>query len=129
MGILLVQGTCWEDGGCTCMARVLDNDGSRALQADVASISRSIFDLDGATPTVAVSGPTDIPVATGVYDTLQTDDRWSEDATGYNFANVVPASVFSSGGHRYRIEYKFTPVGGQVYWTVYEVLAESVYTS
>lgn len=129
MSILLVKGQCWEDGACTCMARIVDNDGSAALKADLSTISRSVFDLDGDTPTVVYSGPTAVVVASSIFNTLQTDDRWDVDEVGYNFLNVVPASVLSSGGHRYRIEYLFTPVDGEVYWAVYELWTEPIYTS
>ena len=128
MSILVIQGEGWEDGGITVMARVVDNDGENVLQADVTSISRTVFNL-AVSKTVPVSVATAIVVADSVFDTLQTDDRWTEDATGYNFLDTIPASVFATGGCTYRAEYEFTPTTGEVYWVVANLWVEPLLTS
>lgn len=123
-----IKGTCWEDGGCSLMARVVGPTSAAITQAAVSSITCAVFDLDGDSPSSAVATPS-IVVASTVFDTLQTDGRWSVDSTGYNFRYDAAASIFATGGHRYRFEFRFTPASGQVYWVVFEVTAESLLTS
>jgi hypothetical protein len=118
----------WEDGGATFLARVVGVDGSNMTQSAVSTITCAVFDLGSATPETAVSTPT-VTKASTVFDTLQTDGRWTKDTTGYNFRHTIGATVFSGGGKRYGIEYKFTPTSGEVYWVCYEVVTSNVRTS
>ena len=80
----------WEDSGYTVLARILGHDGSAITRSDVASIAwvtreRTIPD------TIVDSGT--LVVADTVYDSLQTsDDRWSRDTTGFNFAVAMAAA-------------------------------------
>ena len=126
-----IKATVWEDGGAALMARVVGNSATAITQAAITSISYSVFDLSGTTPNTAITGysAVSLTVADVVYDTLQTDARWTADSTGYNFRHDIAAAVFATGGHRYRIEYKFTPATGSVFWLVYEITAKSLRTS
>lgn len=110
--------TVFEDSGFRWMARVTGSDGNDVQQSDIDSISYSVYDL----------GDTSSPTATGtldvldvVFDTLQTDSRWSKDSTGYNFGWNVPSSVFAEGNKTYRIEVKFTPFDGEAFHLVRDV--------
>ena len=123
----VTRETIWEDGDVTEMARFLIN-GANATQSDVTSIARKIFDLNGSTPNTAES-TTAPAVASTVFDTLQTDARWSKDATGYNFRERIAATNFPTAGHRYLVEYLFTGSGGEKFWIVFEHLAQSVRSS
>lgn len=125
--IQIVKATIWEDSAPVCLARVLDAAGDAVTQAGITSISRSVYNV--ASPTTAVDGPTAINVATSVYDTLQTDNGWTIDSTGWNFRDVVPASICSSAEVTYRIEYKFTPSSGEAFWAIFEVTTKALYTS
>lgn len=120
----------WEDGEATIMARVVGADGTAVQQADVTSIGYQIFNLMSGTPDTAVKTGT-YTIATVVFDTLQTDARWTVDSTGYNFRATHPteAGVFDTGGDRYRIEALFNPATGEDFWVVFEVLAQPVRTS
>ena len=124
----ITKATVWEDGGATCLARVLGNAGTAITQASLTSIGCKVFDLNSTTPETAVSTPT-VTIASAVFDTLQTDARWTVDSTGYNFLFVIAASVLTTGDHRYRVEFKFTPASGEVFWLVYELHAQAVSTS
>ena len=64
-----------------------------------------------------------------MFDTLQTDSRWSEDDTGYNFRHTVGASVFSEANHHYEIEYVFTPASGEVYAVVFRTMTKTLRSS
>lgn len=93
------------------MARMTTNAAANIVQADITSIERKTFDLDGTTPDTPVDTSA-IVVANSVFDTLQTDARWTEDATGYNFRDTVAATVLADGGRRYKVEYYFTMATG-----------------
>lgn len=115
-----------EDGGAQTMARVLANDATNAQQADISSITYKVFDIDNSNTETATGTLT---VSDVIFDTLQTDARWSVDTTGYNFRHEVPATAFPTGGNRYQIEYKCTPASGQVFWVVFGPRALAILTS
>ncbi len=121
---VIVTGSVFEDGGASLMARVVGNAGANIVQADITSIARNVY--VGSTLSV---GPTAMTVATVVFDTLQTDARWGEDSTGYNFRDDVAAAVFADGDTIYRVEYKFTPASGEVFWVIFDCLTVNVRTS
>ena len=122
------QGIVIEDGAACFLARILGNDATPVIQAAVQSISVKVFDVDATDPDTAVYSA-NLTVSTAIYDTLQTDDRWTEDDTGYNFRHDMPASAFQTGDHNYRVEYKFTPTLGEVFWALFDVHANNVRTS
>lgn len=102
-----------EDGGATMLARIVGNAGTNITIATISAITCNVYDLVlGGT---AIVSPT-VTVATSVFDTVQTDAIWTADTIGYNFKHDLPATSFPVGGHTYRIEYKFTPVSGQVFF-------------
>ena len=125
-----ICGTIWEDSAATLMARVVGADGSHITQATINAISYKIFDLNSATPGTAIKSG-NLVVANTVFDSLQTDARWTEDSTGYNFrvTQAADTSVFATGGHRYRQEILFDPVTGEDFWVVFEIYCEDVRTS
>ena len=94
------------------MGRIRGTDGALIVQADITSIAYNVYDLDGATPHTATTTGT-LTVADVVFDTLQTDERWSADGLGYNFRADVAASVPAHGGHTYLIDWNFTPASGE----------------
>lgn len=119
------DGSVWEDSGAYLMARILaGDDGLAAQQADISSISYVVYDQDDLT--VATTTTTSLTVSTVVFDTLQTDARWTVDTTGYNFGWAAPAALFPTGGKVYRTELKFTPASGEAYHLVYKVRARSI---
>jgi hypothetical protein len=120
----ITKAQIWEDNDCTCMARFTVN-GSNGTQSDVASISRKIFDLDANTSTAATS----VTVASSVFDTLQTDGRWTKDDTGYNFRDRIAGTNFPTGNTRYRVEYQFTGSSSEKFMIVFEPTTEEILTS
>ena len=97
----------WEDTTNTMLARVVGADAATVVQANVTRIEFKAFDLSIAGSS-AVASSTALTISEVIFDTLQTDDRWTKDTTGYNFAHLVPSTVMSKGGHRYQIEYMAT---------------------
>jgi len=120
---VLIKGSAYEDGGCSIMARINGTDGTAITQSAVNTITCTVYDstlTSVATPSVVVGD--------SVFNTLQTDSRWTVDSTGYNFRYDVAATVMTAPG-TYRFEFKFTPTSGEVYWVVAEVYAQPVATS
>jgi len=101
-----------EDGAFSVMARV-DLDGAVAsfLQASLTSITWKVYDVTDLSTAFATGSAT---ISTDVFDTLQTDGRWSTvtgDTTGYNFKYEFAATVFTTPG-RYRLEFLVIPSAG-----------------
>ena len=119
----IVQQMTWEDGGATCMGRLkFQGAVTSFLIANIASITRTIFDTKAAVPT-AVLATDALVVASTVFDVLQTDGRWTEDESGYNFRDTIAGSNFASSTV-YRVEYWFTSSGGSLFLAVYELDAQ-----
>lgn len=93
----------------TLLARIRNlNTGAFLTQAELASISYDVFDLDSSSPdTPTVTGT--VAIASSVFDTPQLDDRWTLDTDGYNFSHTLPAYVLAIADHTYQVEYQFTP--------------------
>ena len=121
---MTIRGSAYEDGGCSIMARVTGLDGTNITQASISTITCAVFDSAG-----TAAGTPSIVVANSVFDTLQTDSRWSRDDTGYNFRHDVAATVMATGDDTYRFEYLFTPATGEVFFVVANVHAISISTS
>lgn len=118
MSALVIEGAAWEDSGTSLMCRLRGVDGDLVARADLSSIAYSVFDEDD---TDAEPDEGTLTVADVVYDTLQTDSRWTKDGTGYNFRWDTPAALLADGGRRYRFEVKFTPVSGEPFHVVWRV--------
>lgn len=121
----VLNASVWEDGGASFMARITGTDGANIVQADVSSITYTVYDLSDNSVVSGHDGAS-LTVASVVFDTLQTDARWRADATGYNFRHAIAATAFPTGAKTYRLEYKFTPASGAVYWLVYSVTAQDL---
>ena len=100
------EGSFYEQSRPTLLARVVDADGATIQQATTTSIAASIREWDD--PSSELSS--DVPVvADTVFDSLQTDDLWQEDETGYNFKYTVPlAKMTEADQFTYLIEVVFT---------------------
>ena len=98
-----------ERSSGTIMLRVETHDGDIAVRTDLSSISYEVFDTSS-TGTAVTSGT--LTVSSVMEDSLQTDSRWTPDATGYNFAWSYPVAVVPSGDKTYQVEFVFTPVSG-----------------
>ena len=115
-----IHGTAFKGGSATLLARVVGSDAAAIVQADIASISFSVYLLDDqdADSRTAVTGHTDVSpnVNDIVFNTLQTDALWTVDETGYNFRHVLDVSehqAFAIAGRRYLVEFELTPTSGQ----------------
>ena len=114
-------GTVFKNGSATCMARLVGHDAAEITRADVASIAYSVYLLEADDPDArsVVAGHADVALdrISTVFDALQTDGRWSRDASGYNFRHTIDVGehlAFGLAGREYLVEYRLTPYAGQV---------------
>jgi hypothetical protein len=103
-------GVVWEDSTPFLMARIEGTDGDLITQADVSSIAYTSVDMHGDTTSAVSSGA--LVVAATVFDTLQTDSRWTVDSTGYNFGFLLPAACIPEGDRCYSIDVVLTMASG-----------------
>ena len=108
------QCTAFKNGPLTLLGRVVLEDATDAVQSDIASGVYTIekYDEDDEGTLTAVTGHSAVAltIASCIFDTLQTDDRWSEDSTGYNFKHVINMATnqaFASLGD-YKVTVTFT---------------------
>lgn len=122
-------GVVWQDAGASILARVYGHDGQPLLQTSISSLSRTVTEITDPTAPATIAGPTLLTLADVWYDTLQTDGRWKEDETGYNFLDPLPASVLPKRGQdaAYRVEYLLTPTSGEKFRFVFELLAKQIF--
>ncbi len=116
-----LHGVVFKNGSATFLARVVGAQGTPITQANIASAKYTAYLLDENDPdtATAITGHTDVvvSVASLVFDSLQTDDLWDVDATGYNFKHVLDVSTnqaFTTAGRTYRVVFELTPTSGQV---------------
>jgi hypothetical protein len=116
-----VHGVVFKNGSATFLARVVGAQGTPITQANTASAKYTAYLLDENDPDAgaAITGHTSVAVgvASLIFDSLQTDDLWDVDATGYNFKHVLDVSgnqAFAAAGRTYRVVFELTPTSGQV---------------
>ena len=81
------QGVDWEP-----LDRVNGRDGSQLVESDVTSIEIEVFQADSGTAILSQTGlspSAGVDTGNRVFDTLQTDDRWTIDAEGYNSRQLI----------------------------------------
>lgn len=117
-----IQGTVFKNGSATLLGRVVGADGSAITQSDISSAKYTVYQLDedDADAGTPIAGHADVaitPVGSLIFDTLQNDDLWDVDSTGYNFKHVLDVSAnqaFAVAGRTYRVAFELTPTSGQV---------------
>jgi len=112
-----------EDSQPQFMARILNSSGEAAEQSHFGAgggIAYKIYDEAAVGDGVVKEGT--LTVADVVFDTLQTDDRWTKDDQGYNFRWQAPADAFPNGNKQYRVEIAFTETGGSpIFYVLWRV--------
>ena len=116
-----IHGTVFKNGSAMLLARIVGAGGTNIAQADIGSVAYSVFLLDDQDPDARTEidghGNVALNVVAVLFNALQTDAIWTTDAVGYNFRHVLDVSehpAFTVAGRRYLIEYRLTPVVGQV---------------
>ena len=103
----IVTTTVWAGNNLICLARILGDTGEYLLTTDLSSVTWQVLDLDNSK---AVVGSGTFSPGSVVYNTLQTDNIWTKDETGYNFKATVPGANFPLAERRYRVVFSFVTV-------------------
>lgn len=123
-GAIIGHSIVWEDSGGSVMGRVHGVDGEVMVRADITSITFKIFNAK----TDAVVDTGTLTIADVIFDTLQTDNRWSLDSTGYNFRHDYGNDAFPDPAV-YRYEAIFTATNGTKFPVAREITAKRLFTS
>ena len=123
--VLIMNTVVQEDSAFSVMARVEVN-GANATQSDIGAISYQIFYSDSDT---AHTTATALTVSSVIFDTLQTDGRWTKDTVGYNFRHDIGHGVLTDPDRNYEIEYKFTEGSNEFYLSTFPVSLTGVKSS
>ena len=122
-----IRCTVFKQGTLTALARVYGWDTELVTPAAIASVTYTISKLDSTDPDAAeaVTGHTAVALdpSAVLFAALQTDDRWTLDASGFQFCHTIDASLhvpFAVAGATYRLEYVLTPTSGQAIRLRYE---------
>lgn len=119
------QCMVFASGTVTLLARLVGWAATVLQRADITSLKYTVYSIDAVTgAATAVTGHENVAltVADVIFDALQTDARWTVDATGYNFRHTLAINsnaAFSAAG-TYRIDLIVTPATGQPFrarWT------------
>jgi hypothetical protein len=113
----IITGQTFEGADASIMSRV-NFDGANIVQADVASIAFKLYKKKDPA-TLIQSGA--LVVADTIFDTLQTDGRWTTDSTGYNFRHIIAGADLADPDEIYRAEYVITGTGGEKKVVVAEI--------
>ncbi|HLA83834.1 MAG TPA: hypothetical protein VJL29_03490 [Thermoguttaceae bacterium] len=115
------HGTVFKNGSATCMARIVGHNAAAITRTDVAAIHYGIWLLAADDPDsrTAVADHADVAIdkISILFDSLQTDARWTRDAVGYNFRHTIDVTAhpaFTLAGRDYLVEYRLTPYIGQM---------------
>ncbi len=99
--------TVWQGADITFLNRVVNDAGEVLTSDDVTSWSLRVLDTNDRRDRRKLV--TDALPALYFFDTLQTDQGWTKDETGFNFAYTLEYDTFrSEGGHKYRYEFLIT---------------------
>lgn len=103
----VAQAYCWEDHGVHLMARIKGQDAELVTQA---SITSGTYVVTNVSTAAEIVGSTALTIASVIFDTLQTDARWSK-AGGYNFRFFVPKTACPTADP-HRVEIDLVPTSG-----------------
>ena len=86
-------------------------NGAFAVRADVTNIDLAVYDMDSATPEVAIYTATALSTNPRMETALVVDGYWPYDTTGRNFLDTILAtSLTARGDHRFIVEYVLNTV-------------------
>lgn len=98
--------------------------GAYLTQSTTTSITWAAYAASGGSAIASGS----LTVSAVIFDTFQTDDRWTKDAIGYNFRHDIGTTTFTTGGE-YVIQYTVTPSGGNAVIEPVSVSVKGVFGS
>jgi hypothetical protein len=116
-------GTIVEGTSPKVMARCVDAVGDLIEQASLTNVKLKLYDITtGQSTATLVGSEVTLTLDDVWFDTAQTDDGWTSNLGGYNFAYVIPAASLAGGGagvkKLYQIEIRGTLSAGTAFWVV-----------
>ena len=117
-------GRCIEDHPFVAMARIVGAAATAITQASLTGLTYRVDryssrdDAEQKQNGTEVVDDTALVVSDVIFNTLQTDNDWGADSTGYNFKSTIPASRFptshdaSSNRQWYVVEVWCDPTSG-----------------
>lgn len=123
-----IRGSIWQGAPTPLLARIRSVNGSYLTQASLSSITYAVFNLTGNTPSTVLSSGT-LTISSVVFDSLQTDARWTTDSVGYNFRVTIPGSAFALAATLYRVEVTFTDTDSQKFRVVFQPKTQPIMTT
>lgn len=152
MAAQIIFGSAFEGSTATLLARITGEDGTPITAASVTAIAYEAWQIpippeykigrdwkslyvDTQTPVKIVAAEDDpLDPVDVIFDTLQTDARWTKDAIGYNFAHVLPDDTFEEiaknlypKGQWYELPFEVQPFGDQpAFFFAYKCLAKHI---
>ncbi|HWE03162.1 MAG TPA: hypothetical protein VG326_12200 [Tepidisphaeraceae bacterium] len=121
--MIVIKGRVIAESAAVLLARIQDANGSAITNATVNSINVKVFDMDENTLAATLDSNT-----VTVYDALQLDGRWTQDAIGFNLAINVPGSAWTTAGP-YRVEAKIIPTAGDSFFILWDLQATEVFST
>jgi hypothetical protein len=128
---MIIKGSITENSPATLTRRIIGDDGEYIVAASVDTITAKVFDQSSGEQ---IGDALSYDSLDTVFDTLQTDLRWTSDDIGYNFLLVVPGSYFPTGGRVYRVEVKLTPFideygdDGEPRYLLWDLYADNIFS-
>lgn len=120
-----VRGECVQGSGQPNYALLKFDDGSLITQADIASITWTLFNADSDPPTADPGYEDETALVSQViFDELQTHPL---NGRPYNFKHVLPAAALSAPNN-WRIEYLVTPNDGEPFIAIFLLSTTRTYT-
>ena len=111
--------TAVQKCGWTALARVVQDDGSLAQAATLASVTALVENAAGEIVFEQTFEPDDVVLASLAGSSASPDARWEEDSVGYNFRASLPAAAFEEPGPIV-VEFVFEPLTGSPWRLRYE---------
>lgn len=103
----------------TLLLQIRDQANALLVPGDVTGLAVAVFN----TRTAARTYHATITPGDAILDPPETGQGWSQDATGFNFSDVIPGSAFPDNGARYQVQYTFTTDVGT--WTAVPALVDT----
>ena len=98
------------------MARVVGYDNQNINRASVSSISFKVTQIDSTTgQRVEVVPEAPLNVNDVIFDTLQTDAKWTKDAEGYNLAYQVEPTALPRQNETFDCDFKLVDTASKPY--------------
>jgi hypothetical protein len=105
-------------------ARIEDRTTQAITSGEVSTVCLTLTNLDSDLAVYEACGSNDselLPAAV-IFDTLQTDNSWNVDESGYNFEHTIDADLFATANNWYLARYVVTFINGDartIEWDIF----------